>query len=190
MLLCIARTGRYDRSTKMLYTIVRTQSAREQAITVGYRKNVVARHTISRQAACHALAPDANVFSCVTHNSGITCRTAGGMHAYDLALRCGLQAKGIVVTKVLLCREGQFLNVLDGLDVIGTNVHLLQLVAVERDIVIHVLHDFVKSLTLARAHLVATHTFFVRIPNHAFCVANGLIPRKNTTKSTNSIKLL
>ena len=60
-----------------------------------------------------------------------------------LALRGGLQSKGIVVAQVLLGSKRQFRDVFDGLNVIGTNVHLLQLIAIERNIMVHILYNFV-----------------------------------------------
>ena len=88
------------------------------------------------------------------------------MYADNLALRSGLQTEGIVVAQVLLRGEGQLLDVLYGLNVIRANVQLLQFITVEGHVMVHVLYNLVKSLTLERAHLVAAHTFFVRIPNH------------------------
>ena len=88
------------------------------------------------------------------------------MNADNLALRGCLQAKRIVVAQVLLRGEGQLMDVFNGLDVVRADVQLLKFVAVERHIVIDILHDFVKPFTLKSAHFVAAHAFFVRIPNH------------------------
>ena len=63
-------------------------------------------------------------------------------------------------------RERQFGDVFDGLDIIGTDVHLLQFVAIEWHVVIDVLHNLMKPLSLQVAHLVATHALFVGVPNH------------------------
>ena len=88
------------------------------------------------------------------------------MNTDNLTLWSGLQAKGVVVTQVFLRGERQLVNVLDGLNVIRSDVQLLQFVTIKGNIVVDVLHDFVQALALERAHLVAAHTLFVRIPNH------------------------
>ena len=88
------------------------------------------------------------------------------MYTDNLALRGCLQAERIVVAQVLLGGEGQLLNILNGLDVVGADVQLLQLVTVERYIMVDVFHNLVKSFALERASLIAAHAFFIRIPNH------------------------
>ncbi len=57
-------------------------------------------------------------------------------------------------------------NIIDGPDIVRRQIHFLQLVAVEGYVVINILHNLVKAFTLERAHLVATHAFFVGVPNH------------------------
>ena len=47
------------------------------------------------------------------------------MYTYDLTLWGSLQPKWVVVAQVLLRGKGQLLNVLDGLNIIGTNVQFL-----------------------------------------------------------------
>ena len=90
------------------------------------------------------------------------------MNTDNLALRGCLETKRIVIAQVLLRGKWQLLDVLDGLDVIWTDVHCLKFVAIKRYVMIYVLYNLVKSLALQRAHLVATHALFVRIPNHVY----------------------
>ena len=166
MLLGVACPGRDYAGAKMFDAIMSAQTAREQAVAVGHGEDVVARDAIGCQTTRHTLAPHPDVLTRVAHNGGITRGAAGSVYTDNLTLRCSLQTKGIVVTQILLCSEGQLLDVLYGLNVIRTNVQLLQLIAVEGHIMIYVLHNFVKTFTLERAHLIAAHTFFFRIPNH------------------------
>ena len=88
------------------------------------------------------------------------------MDADNLALGSRLQAEWIIVAKVLLGGERQLDNIIDGPDIVRRQIHFLQLVAVEGYVVINILHNLVKAFTLERAHLVATHAFFVGVPNH------------------------
>ena len=174
VLLRVARAGGDDRGAEVLHAIVCAQAAREQAVAVGHGEDVVARDAVGCQAARHALAPHADILARVAHDGGVTRGAAAGVHADDLALRRCLQAEGVVIAQVLFGGEGQLLDVLDGLYVIGADVQLLQLVAVEGHIMIHILHDLVETFALERAHLVAAHAFLVRVPNHVcFCVEIG-----------------
>ena len=166
VLLRIAGRGRDHRSAHHLHAVVRTQAARKQAVTVGHGENVVAAHAVSGKAARHTLAPNADILAGVTHDGGVARGARRGVDADNLALGSRLQAKGIVVPKVLLGGERQFYDVIDGADIVRCQIHLLQLVAVEGYVVVNILHNLVKAFALERAHLVATHTFFVGIPNH------------------------
>ena len=81
-----------------------------------------------------------------------------------------MQAEGIIVAQVLLCSERQLLDILNSLNIIRTNVQFLHLVTIEWYMVINVRNYPAKSFALERAHLVATHAFFIRIPNHIILV--------------------
>ena len=150
----------------MLYAIMRAQAACKESVAVSHRENIVAGNAVSGQATRHTLAPNTNVLAGIAHNRGIARSAATCMNADNLALRGSLKAERIVVAKVFLCGERQFLDVLDGLNVVGTNVHFLQFIAVERDIMIDVFNNLMESLALQGTHFVATHAFFIRIPNH------------------------
>ena len=145
---------------------MRAQAAGEQAVAVGDGEDVVAADAEGGQAAGHALAPHADVLAGVAHDGGVARRAGGGVDADDLALGRGLQAERIVVPEVLLGRVGEFHDVLDGADVIRGQVPFVELVAVEGDVVVHVLHDLVETFSLERGHLVAAHAFFIGIPDH------------------------
>ena len=88
------------------------------------------------------------------------------MDTYDFALRGGLESEGIIVPEVLLGGEGEFYDILYCADIIGADVHLLELLPVEWYIMIDIIHHLVQALPLHRAHLVARHRFFVFVPNH------------------------
>ena len=79
------------------------------------------------------------------------------METDDLAHGSSLQAGRIIVPEVLLGSEGKLDDIVDGVDVLGGDVHLLHLVTVERDIVIHVVHYLVQALALKLTHLLARH---------------------------------
>ena len=88
------------------------------------------------------------------------------METYNLAHRGGLQTGGIVVTQVLLCRKREFDDVVDGSDVVRGKVHLLHLMTVERDVVVHIVHHLVQALALKLAHLLTRHSFLIGVPDH------------------------
>ena len=64
----------------------------------------------------------------------------------------------------------QFGDVLDAVDVIGCEVHLLEPLAVEGSVVITVIYDFLQSSALDFAQLVAVHTFNAFVPIHVLGV--------------------
>ena len=154
----------------MFHTIVGTQSASKETIAITYRERVIACDAVSGEATCHTLAPDTDVLACISHDSGVAGSAAGGVDADNLTSWCRLQPERIVVTKVFLRGEGQFLDVFYGLNVVWTDVHFLHLVAVERYVVIDIFHNLVQAFALKGTHLITTHALFVRIPNHCFFV--------------------
>ena len=169
-----------------------TQSASEQPIAIGYREDVFACHAKGRQTASHTLAPDTDILARVAHDSRVSRSAAGGMHTDNLALRSRLQAERIIVTQILLRGKGQFGDVLDGLDIIGEDVQFLQLVTIERHVVIDVLHDVMQSFTLKLAHLIVAQALHCRIINHTRSVHNTLfiIPHQGCPNSTGSLVVL
>ena len=168
MLLGITRTSRNTRGTDVLYTIVGTQAARKQSIAVSYGEDIITCHTVCGQTACHTLAPYTDILAGITHDGRVTGCTAGGVNTDNLALRSCLQAKGIVVPEVLLGGKGQLCNVLYCLNIIRTDIQFLQLIAIKWHVVVNIFHNLMQAFALQRAHLVATHTLFVRVPNHFF----------------------
>ena len=166
VLLRIAGGSRDHGSADHLHAVMRAQAAGKQAVAVGDGENVVAADPEGGQAAGHALAPHADVLAGVAHDGGVARRAGGSVDADDFALGSSLQAERIVVPQVLLGRVGELHDVLDGADVIRGQVPLLEFVAVEGDVVVHVLHDLVETFSLERGHLVAAHAFFIGIPDH------------------------
>ena len=166
MLFSIAGRCRNDGRADHLHAVVRTETAGEKPVAIGNGENVVARHAEGSEAARHALGPDTDVLAGITHDGGVARGAGGSVNADDFAGRSGLKAERIVVPEVLLRREGEFHDVVDGADVIRGEVHLLQLVPIERNVMVHVLHNLVKPFALERAHFVAAHAFFVGIPDH------------------------
>ena len=168
MLFRVTRTGRNDTGTYVLHAVVGTQTARKQAVAVSHGESVVASDAVSRQASGHTLAPYADILAGIAYNSGIASSAAGSVNTDNLTLRSRLKAEGIVVAQVLLGGEGQLFDVLDGLNVIGADVHLLEFVTVEGHVVIDVFYNLMEPLALQGTHLVAAHAFFIGIPNHLF----------------------
>ena len=169
MLLRVAGRSRDHGGADHLHAVVGAETAGEEAVTIGNGEDVVPADAVGGQAAGHAFAPDADILARVTHDGGVARRAGRGVDADDFALGSGLEAEGIVVPEVLLGREGEFHDVVDGPDVIRREVHLLELVAVEGDVVIDVLHDLVEAFALERAPFVAAHAFFVGVPDHIVC---------------------
>ena len=177
VLLGVARRCRHHAGADVLHAVVGSQSAGEQPVAVAHGERVVAGDAVGRQTAGHALAPHADVLAGVAYDGGVARGAAAGVDADDFALRGSLQAEGVVVAQVLLRGEGQLADILDGLYVVGADVQLLQLMAIEGHVVVDVLHDFVQAFALERAHLVAAHTFFVRVPDHSSFVLSCLSGR-------------
>ena len=174
VLLGVAGRGGHDGRTDGLHAVVRAETAREEAVTVRHGEDVVARDAEGSQAARHALAPDADILAGVADDGRVARGAGRRVDADDFTLRSRLQAEGIVVPKVLLGRKRQLDNVVDRPDVGRREVHLLQLVPIERNVVVHVLHDLVEALALQLAHLLARHAFFGGIPDHIL-LTNGCL---------------
>ena len=168
VLLGVAGRGGHDRRTHHLHTVVGTQAAREQAVAIRDGEGVLTAYAIGGQTARHTLAPDADVLAGIAHDRGITGGAGRSVDADDFALRGGLQAEGIIVPQILLGREREFHDIIDRADVAWGEVHLLELVAVERDIVVDILHNLVQPLALQLSHLLAAHALFGGIPNHIY----------------------
>ena len=79
----------------------------------------------------------------------------------NLAGRCSLQSKGVVVAKILFGSEWQLVNILNSLYIVRPDVQFLHLVTIERHMVVDILHNLMETLTLERASLVAAHAFFI-----------------------------
>ena len=170
MLLGITRRCRHNRCAEVLHAVVRTKTAGEKTIAVAHREGVIACHAIGSKTASHNLRPHGQVLACVAHDGGISRCTGRCVYAHNLRWRRSLQAVRIVITQILLGCEWQFHDVVNALNILGSNVHLLHLVAVERYVVVNVCNKFLESFALQCAHLVTTHTLLVWVPNHSFIV--------------------
>ncbi len=82
----IARRHRDDGRSEVFHPVVQTQSAREKAVAVGDREQVVARGAESRQAACDRLRPDRKIAVRVTDHRGFAGRPGRGVQPDDLRL--------------------------------------------------------------------------------------------------------
>ena len=102
-----------------------TQAPCEKAVTVGHGENVVPSDSVSSQTTRHALIPYSNVLAGVTHDRGIARGSGRRMDTDDFTLWSSLQLERIVITQVGLRGKGQLCDVVDGLDVIGNDIHLL-----------------------------------------------------------------
>lgn len=70
------------------------------------------------------------------------------MNTNDFALWGCLQSEWIIVAQVFLGGKRQFVNILDGLNIIGADVHFLHLVTIEGYIVIDIRYNLVQSFAL------------------------------------------
>ena len=64
----------------------------------------------------------------------------------------------------------QFYNIINTINVIGSNPHFLHLLSIERRVVINVIYNFLESYALNLAKTFAVHTLNALIPNHVFLV--------------------
>ena len=137
----IARRHRDDGRSEVFHPVVQTQSAREKAVAVGDREQVVARGAESRQAARDRLRPDRKIAVRVTDHRGFAGRPGRGVQPDDLRLGGGEQPVRVIVPQILLGGERQFDDVVDRVDVVGRKAHLLHFVAVERGMVVNPVHQ-------------------------------------------------
>ena len=88
------------------------------------------------------------------------------MNSHNLTHGHSSQSEGIVVSQVELIGKRQLHNVVDTLNITRLQSHLLELLTVERRVVIHVLCHFHQPAALYLAKLLAIHTLNRLIPNH------------------------
>ena len=89
------------------------------------------------------------------------------MDASHLIVRDGFQTKRIFVAQVLLGGEGQPVDVVDALDVLGLYTQLVHLLAIEGHMLITSLYCVDESLALQLPHLFARHALNLGIVYHS-----------------------
>ena len=157
MLLGIARRGRQHSRAHALDSIMDAEAACEKSVAVGDAEHVVTGDAISGEATCHTFAPYLDILAGITDDGRVAGGSRGCMETDDFAHRGRLQTGGIIVPEVLLGSERELDDIVDGGDVLRGEVHLLQLVTIERDVVVNIVHDLVQAFALELAHLLAGH---------------------------------
>ena len=175
LLLCVAGGYGDDTGADVGGSVVGTQTAGEQPIAVRDLEDVFLRGSVGGEGAGDALRPHCKVLACVKHYNRLAGGAGRGVDAHNLAHRDGGKAEGVVVAKARLVCKWQFGDVLDAVDVIGREVHLLEPLAVERGVVVTVIHNFFQSSTLDFAQLVAVHTLNTFVPIHVLGVNDLLL---------------
>lgn len=62
----------------------------------------------------------------------------------------------------------QFHNIINAIDIVGSDSHFLHLLPIEGCVVINVIYNFLESYALNLTKTLTIHTLNALIPNHAF----------------------
>ena len=125
--------------------------------------DILLGHAAGTQGAGHDLAPDGQVIAGIAHNSLLAGGAGGGVDAHHILHGAGKKAIGIVVPQVLLVCKGQLDDIVDGLDVLGTQAHLIKALTVEGHILINAPDSGAQTLALQFAELLAGHGFCLAV---------------------------
>src|SRR5262249_37606883 len=98
--------------------------------------------------ACHQVGPVRDVPGGITHDGGLSRRTARGMQTSDLLGRHGKQPERIVVTEVFLQEKRKAAQILERSQVIGMNPLRRERPSIVFNVVISVSHGPLEPLQL------------------------------------------
>ena len=151
---------------------VETGTAGEQTVAVGH-----VDHVVLGAAGCHdgtgaAVLPQVHVVLGVVGHHALAGGAGGGVDADAFAQGLCHEAVGVALAKVILGDEGELVQVLNALDVIGGHSFGFHLLAVVGDVVPHMLDLLHQTFTLEGTKLVLGYGFDFGLihchSNHSF----------------------
>ena len=132
----VAAGDRQHGGAEPFAAVVQAEAAGEQAVAVGVLQHVARLHAAGRQGARDQIGPQVDVGGDVADRRRITGRARRGVHAHEFVARHGEHAERIMVAQVDLGRQRQVGDVAVTADSLGRDAGLVELLPVERDIVV------------------------------------------------------
>ena len=160
----VAAGDGHDGAAEALGAEVQAEAAGEEAVAEGVLQEVARRHAARGEGAGDQVGPDVEVAARVADGGRVAGRAGAGVHAHDLVARAREHAERVVVAQVDLGGEGQVGDVAVAGHVAGLDAELVQLLAVERDVVVGVLEGGAQALDLQRAELLGRQRLGGRLP--------------------------
>ena len=142
---------------------VKAGTAGEQAVAVGDVDHVILGAAHSHDGTGAAILPQVHVVLGVVGHHTLAGGAGGGLDADTFAQGLGHEAVGVALPQVILGDEGELVQILDALDVIGGHTLGFHLLAVVGDIVPNMLDLFDQAFTLEGAQLFLGHGFDFRL---------------------------
>ena len=156
---CVAGGHGNHRGAQLLGAVVEAQAAGEQAVAIADVDEVLVGAAAAHNGAGGAAGPDVQVVLGVGHHGLLACGAGGGVDPGQVVPGHGDKPEGIGVPQILLGGKGELLQVVDGLDVLGTQPYLVKFFLVEGHVLVAVLDHLHQPLGLDLAQ---------RLPGGAF----------------------
>jgi hypothetical protein len=150
----LAAGHRDHRAAQAFGAVVRAEAAGEQAVAVGDVHLVATPATGRADRARNHVGPGVDVVLGVADDGRFAGRAAGGVQSHHVVHRHGKHAVGVVVAQVGLGGEGEFRQVVEGLDVVRVHAQRIEALTVQRHIVVGVVQAPAQALQLMLAQLV------------------------------------
>ena len=160
----VAAGDGHDGAAQALGAEVQAEPAGEEAVAVGVLQQVARRHAARGEGPGDQVGPDVEVAARVADRGRVAGRAGAGVHAHDLLARPREHAEGVVVAQVDLGGEGQVGDVAVAGHVAGLDAELVELLAVERDVVVGVLRGWRAGARSERAELLGRQRLGGRLP--------------------------
>lgn len=155
LLLRLAAGHRDDRGAEPLRAVVRAEAAREEAVAVRVVDLVPGLHAGEAEAARHEVGPGADVLGRVAHDSRQARGPRARVDARHLRLRHREHPERVHLPQVLLLRVRELREVLQLLEVRGVHAVRVELLLVERHVLVCVADRPLEALELRRLDLVS-----------------------------------
>jgi hypothetical protein len=157
---CTCRSGhaagdRHHGAAESLGAVVRAESTGEQPIAVRDVHHHPRPPAGRADRARHDVGPGVDVALRVSDDRRLAGRTARAVDAHDLLARHREHPERVRVAQVLLARERELREVLEGAAVVRVDTVRVERLAVERDVVVRVPQRPPQPLQLQRGELVA-----------------------------------
>ena len=118
---------------------VESGAAGKESVAIANLHNILLGAACRHDRACGAFFPKVNVMLCVESDNALACCAGGRLDSDAVFEVCAEKSIGICLAQIRLGEEGQLVNILHTLDVLGFYAFFVHQVAVIFDVFINVL---------------------------------------------------